>query len=57
MGAEHLGELAVEIDELLGDLLAFRGVGVQKLRPGGPAQDSASFHPRFQVSFMDTFMP
>ena len=33
-GAEHLGELAVEVDELLGDLLPLVGVGVQQLRFG-----------------------
>lgn len=39
MGAEHPGELATEIDELLGDLLMFLGVGVQEFRLGRPAED------------------
>jgi hypothetical protein len=29
MGAEHLGELTIEIDELMSDLLALLRVGVQ----------------------------
>jgi hypothetical protein len=48
VSAEHLGELAVEIDELLGDRLTFLGVGVQEFRLGRSRRTARSFHPRFQ---------
>ena len=37
--AEHLGELAIEVDQLLGDGLAFVRIGVQDLRRAPPAED------------------
>ncbi len=54
---EPLGELAIEIDQLLSDRLTLLGVGVQELRFGRPLQDGPSFHPRFQASAIDTFIP
>src|SRR5205823_14660248 len=46
VGAEHLGELAVEIDELLGDLLTFLGVGAQEFRLGPPPEDGTQLPPK-----------
>ena len=45
VGAEHLGELAVEIDQLLGDRLPFLGVGVQEFRLGPPPEDGTQLPP------------
>ena len=39
MSAEHLGELTIEVDELLGNLLTFLRIGVQEFRLGHPPQD------------------
>src|SRR5262249_51924823 len=39
-------ELAVEIDELLGDLLTFIRVGMQEFRLGSPSQDGPQLPPQ-----------
>jgi hypothetical protein len=43
--AEHRGELAVEVDELLGDLLPLLGVGVQQLGLGRAAEHARQLPP------------
>ena len=41
--AEHLGPLAIEVDQLLGDGLAFVRIAVQDFRRAAPAHDRRQF--------------
>ena len=54
---QHLGPLAIEVDQLPGDGLTFCGVGVQEGGAHRLRSTEASFQPRLKASCMETFMP
>ena len=56
--AEHLGELAIEVDQLAWRSRAARPSTCAAAPASScPASTAASFHPRLKVSCIDTFMP